>query len=163
MSTSTLPKHSPPLHFSNSGKTCLIYLCPHAHTDRSTQTHQNINNDFLTLTRLLKLLYKIFLLFWTFISVHFVWQMCVFSIIFEVILKAEVKLDTQSCPTLWDSVDCSSSGSSVHGILQAKILEWVAISFSWGFSWSRDLTHVSSITGRFFINWATRESILKLL
>ena len=38
----------------------------------------------------------------------------------------------QSCPTLWDSMDCSPSGSSVHGILQARILEWVAISFSTG-------------------------------
>ena len=36
----------------------------------------------------------------------------------------------QSCPTLWDPVDCSPPGSSVHGILQARILEWVAISFS---------------------------------
>ena len=36
----------------------------------------------------------------------------------------------QSCPTLWDPVDCSLSGSSVHGIFQAIVLEWVAISFS---------------------------------
>ena len=36
----------------------------------------------------------------------------------------------QLCPTLWDPVDCSLPGSSVHGILQARILEWVAISFS---------------------------------
>ena len=35
---------------------------------------------------------------------------------------------TQLCPTLWDAMDCSLSGSSVHGILQARILEWVAIS-----------------------------------
>ena len=34
----------------------------------------------------------------------------------------------QSCPTLWDPMDCSLSGPSVHGILQARILEWVAIS-----------------------------------
>ena len=38
----------------------------------------------------------------------------------------------QSCPTLCDPMDCSLSGSSVHGILQARILEWVAISFSRG-------------------------------
>ena len=38
----------------------------------------------------------------------------------------------QSCPTLCDSMDCSPPGSSVHGILQARILEWVAISFSSG-------------------------------
>ena len=45
---------------------------------------------------------------------------------------------TQSCPTLWDPVDCSPPGSSVHGILQAGILEWVAISSSRGSSWPKD-------------------------
>ena len=40
----------------------------------------------------------------------------------------------QSCPTLWDPMDCSLPGSSVHGIFQARILEWVAISFSRGSS-----------------------------
>ena len=49
-----------------------------------------------------------------------------------------------------DSMDCSLPGSSVRGILQARILEWVAISFSRGSSQPRDWTHVSSITGRFF-------------
>ena len=43
-------------------------------------------------------------------------------------------LVTQSCPTLCDSVDCSPPGSSVHGILQARTLEWVAMPFYWGFS-----------------------------
>ena len=41
-----------------------------------------------------------------------------------------LKVKVKSCPTLCDPVDCSPSGSSVHGILQARILEWVAISFS---------------------------------
>ena len=48
-------------------------------------------------------------------------------------------------------------GSSVHGVLQARILEWVAILFSRGSSWPRDQTQVSCITGRFFTIWATRE------
>ena len=56
----------------------------------------------------------------------------------------------QSCPTLCDSVDCSLPGSSVHGILQARILEWVAISFSRGSSQPRDRTQVSRIGGRRF-------------
>ena len=47
--------------------------------------------------------------------------------------------------------------SSVHGILQARILDWVAIPFSRGSSWPRDRTHVSCIAGRFFTIWATRE------
>ena len=45
---------------------------------------------------------------------------------------------------------------SVHGILQARILEWVAIPFSRGSSWPRDWTRVSCIAGRFFTSWATR-------
>ena len=46
------------------------------------------------------------------------------------LLKEVCVLVAQPCPTLCDSTDCSSPGSSVHGILQARILEWVAISFS---------------------------------
>ena len=55
----------------------------------------------------------------------------------------------QSCLTLWDSMDCSPSGSSVHGILQARILEWVARPSSRGSSWPGDpagVSYVSSIS-----------------
>ena len=52
---------------------------------------------------------------------------------------------TQSCPTLWDPMDYSLPGSSVHEIPQARILEWVAISFSRESSQSRDRTHFSCI------------------
>ena len=65
---------------------------------------------------------------------------------------------TQSCPTLCDLMDCSPLGSSVHGILQARILKWVAIPVSRGSSRPRNWTQVSCIAGRFFTNWATRES-----
>ena len=51
---------------------------------------------------------------------------------------------------LCDPVDCSPPGSSVHGISQARILEWVAISFSRGSSWAQDGTHISCLAGRFF-------------
>ena len=57
---------------------------------------------------------------------------------------------TQSCPTLCDPVDCSPPGSSVHGILQARILEWVVISFSRGSSRPRDRSQVSRLAGRRF-------------
>ena len=67
----------------------------------------------------------------------------------------------QSCPTLRDPVDCSPPGSSVHGILQARILEWVAISFSRGSSRPRDRTQVSRIAGGRFNCWATREDPLE--
>ena len=65
-------------------------------------------------------------------------------------------LVTQSCPSLRDRMDCSLPGFSVHGISQARILEWVAISFSRGYSRSRDPTLVSHISwslalaGKFF-------------
>ena len=67
---------------------------------------------------------------------------------------------SESCSvvsTLCDPMDCSLPGSSVHGILQARILEWVAIPFSRGSSQPRDQTWVSYIAGRFFTIWATKE------
>ena len=66
-------------------------------------------------------------------------------------------LVTQSSPTLCDPMDCSPPGSSVSGILQARILEWVAMPFSRG-SQHRDQSWVSWIGGRFFTIWATRGS-----
>ena len=73
------------------------------------------------------------------------------------ILKVEV-LVTHSCPALCDPMDSSPAGSSVHGILQARIPEWVAIAFSRGTSQPRDRTWVSCISGRFFTIWATRKA-----
>ena len=55
-------------------------------------------------------------------------------------------------------MDCSPPGSSVHGISQARILEWVAMSYSRESSWPRDQTQISCIVGRFFTIWATREA-----
>ena len=55
---------------------------------------------------------------------------------------------SQSCPTLCDPVNCGPPGSSVHGILQARTLEWVAVSFSRGSSGPRDQAQVSRIAGR---------------
>ena len=49
----------------------------------------------------------------------------------------------QSCPTLCDPMDCSSPGFFVHGIYQARILEWVAVSFSRGSSSTGDQAHIS--------------------
>ena len=72
------------------------------------------------------------------------------------ILESEREV-TQSCPTLCDPMDCSLPGSSLHGILQARVLEWVAISFSGGSSGHRDRTQVFCIPGRRFNLWATRE------
>jgi len=64
----------------------------------------------------------------------------------------------QSCLTVCNPMDCSPQGFSVHGILQARILEWVPISFSRGSSRLRDQTPVSHIAGRHFNFWATQEA-----
>ena len=64
----------------------------------------------------------------------------------------------QSCLTLCDPMDCSLSGSSIHGIFQARVLEWIGISFSRGSSRPRNQTPVSRIAGRCFTIWATREA-----
>ena len=65
-------------------------------------------------------------------------------------LKESESEVAQSCPTLCDPVGCSLPGSSLHGILQARILEWVAISYSRGSSRPRDRIQVSRIAGRRF-------------
>ena len=57
-------------------------------------------------------------------------------------------------------MDCSPPGSSVHGTLQARIIEWVAIPFSRGSSQPRGRTQVFCIAGRHFIFWATREALI---
>ena len=67
-------------------------------------------------------------------------------------------LVAKSCLTLCDPMDCSLPGSSVHGILQARILEWVAISFSTGSSWPRDQTCISCIGRWILYHWATRKT-----
>ena len=66
--------------------------------------------------------------------------------------------DTQLCPTLCDPMDCSLPGSSVHGIFQARILEWVAISYSWGSSRPKDQSCFSCVSciGRWILyHWVT--------
>ena len=78
--------------------------------------------------------------------------------------KCECKvLVAQSCPTLCNPMDCSTSGSSVHGILQIKILEWATIPFSRESSQPRGQTWVSCNPSRFFTFWAIREVLRKLI
>ena len=61
-----------------------------------------------------------------------------------------------------DPMDCSLPGSSGHGIFQARVLEWLAISFSRGSSWLRDRTQVSCIASRHFTIWASREAPVRI-
>ena len=78
----------------------------------------------------------------------------------EQLTWSNLRVVTQSYLTLCDPMDCSLPGSSVHWILQARILEWVAISYSRGSSSPRSQTWVSCVAGSFFIIWVTREAYL---
>ena len=69
----------------------------------------------------------------------------------------------QSCPTLCDPMDCSLPASSVHGILQARILAWVAALFSRGLTQPRVQTQVSGIAGRFFYHLRHQGGPLSML
>ena len=71
---------------------------------------------------------------------------------------SESVLVAQSRPTVCDPMDCSPPGSSVHGILQARILEWVAMPSSRGSSLLWEWTRISCLAGRFFTIWDTREA-----
>ena len=87
------------------------------------------------------------------------------------LLSQEWKTKLEGALSLWRSVSCSGvsdsvtpwacnpPSSSVRGILQARILEWAAISFSSGSSQCKDRTLVSCIAGKFFTVWATREAL----
>ena len=88
------------------------------------------------------------------------WYLLIKWIVFVLLWWWKVK--SLSCLTLCDPMDCSLPGSSVHGIFQAGVLQWVAISFSRGSSQLRDPTLVSHIAGRRFNLWAAREALVLL-
>ena len=85
-------------------------------------------------------------------------EACLQSLIF--FLNESESEVAQLCPTLCDPMDCSLPGSSIHRIFQARILEWIAISFSRGSSRPMNRTQVSCLAGRYFTIWATRKSPL---
>ena len=79
-------------------------------------------------------------------------------LLFKTLLPNFSKGSVVVCWLLCDPMDRSPPGSSVHGILQVRILEWIAIPFSRGSSWPRDWTQVSCIAGGSFTVWDTREA-----
>ena len=83
----------------------------------------------------------------------------IFSLVHVSICESESAV-TQSCPALCDTINCSLRDFSVHGIFQARVLEWVAISFSRGSSWLRDQTRVSCIVGRCFYHPSHQGNII---
>ena len=100
---------------------------------------------------------KIFLIlrwyFWNILcTIVFLWFHITFTI--SVWKQKERKvLVTHLCPALCDPMDDGPPGSFIHRILQARILEWVAIPFSKGSSWPRDQIWVSCVAGRLFTVW----------
>ena len=85
------------------------------------------------------------------------WDLGPIVIQYDIVLTCSVYLIAKACPTLLWPLDCSPPGSSAHGIFRARILQWVAISSSRGFSQPRDWTWVSCI-GRWILYSATREA-----
>ena len=101
--------------------------------------------------------YKTFI--WIYTNVRF--QPYAHSIPVCLLLASDVNSDCGymlGCVQFCDLRHWGPPGSSVHGILQAWILEWVAISFSWGFSWPRGWTPISGIGRWVFYHWATWEA-----
>ena len=76
--------------------------------------------------------------------------------------KRKEESEVTQCPTFCDPMDHGLPGSFIHGILRARVLEGVAISFSRGSFWPRSWTGVSWIASRLFTVWATRESIFHI-
>ena len=87
------------------------------------------------------------------------WVLCIAGGFFTDWTTSESESEVaQSYLTLCDPMDCSLPHSSIQGIFQARVLEWVAVSFSRGSYWPRDQTWVSRIVGRCFIVWTIREA-----
>ena len=81
-------------------------------------------------------------------------------LIYTLLRGVVLYLVAQSCPTLGDPTDCSPPGSAIHGILQTRILEWIAMSSSRGSSRSRHQTQVYCFAGGFLTIWATRYALV---
>ena len=101
------------------------------------------------------------------------WEECSFQIRFKILTnKQDQTLPKFDC--CWNAMLChfysvnkidlisESESRSVHGILQARTLEWVTVPFSRGSSQPRDWTLISCIVGRFFTSWATSEALIWL-
>ena len=105
-----------------------------------------------------------FFIYWIFHKWGISWhdssffQKLVLQIFSHKVMISKCCLVAQLCPILCDPMDCSPPGSSVHGIFQARIPEWVAISSSRGSSQLRDRTHVSCIGRCILYHWDTKEA-----
>ena len=129
---------------------CIAQWFSYTHTH--THTHTHIYIIFFQILFPCKLLQNI-----EYSSLCYIVGPCWLSIYIHSHESESCSVMSNSFATTWTV--CSLSGSSVHGIFQARILEWIAISFSRGSSWPRHRTGVSCIAGRFYTISATREAI----
>jgi len=129
-------------------KKMYIYIQTHVYSHTHTYTHTDQRHSLIQKHSVNT--------YSTSIIFHLFWYVCMCVYIYMCVCVCVLKV-TQSCLTLCNPMDYSPPGSSVHGILQARILEWVAIPFSRGSSWCRDQTQVSCTAGGFFTTWATKE------
>ena len=95
----------------------------------------------------------IYVYIYGFLYVHIYLYICVY------VCMHTCMLSHFSFLLLWDPLECSPPGSSVHGILQARILEWVDVPYSSGSSWCRDQTGISYFAGRLFTSEPPRNPI----
>ena len=128
----------------------------------SSWRHKQISSIYISFLSLLSHLFiafnSYFYIFYLYGPISYTW----YTPYIEIMHVCSV---AQMCPPLCDLIDCSPPGSSVHGITQASVLEWVAISFSRESSVPRDQTQVFyvSFTGRWILyHWATGEAQLRL-
>ena len=100
----------------------------------------------------------ILLVFYSHIHIKIIIFLLFFCMLPQSLCRMEKEKWSHSVVSDCDPMDCSLSGSSIHGIFQARVLEWIAISFSRGSSQPQNQTWVSCIAGRCFTIWATREA-----
>ena len=134
--------------FQVRNRWCLMFLCSFLEERATCSSLQSVNIfESLYLSALVLGIWQ-----WTKTDkIPYIYETC--SLFLDV-----GGLVAKSVSNFYNPMDCSLPGSSVHGFLQARILEWVAISFSRGSFWPRIQTQISCNAGRFFTNWATRES-----
>ena len=134
----------------------------HRVTNSWTQLKQFSTHSTHTLARSLEIIILAFYVFFLLFSIYHS-SLALLTPVSLILLTLRSALRSltcvlvvQSCLTLCNAMDCPP-GSSLHGNLQARILEWVAISFSRGSSWPKDRTQVSCTAGRCLTVWAVRE------
>ena len=138
------------------------HQCRFLSLDLSSQDNKNINVTFLDIVMMFVefiSFLKNFLFYRSMVDLPYCFHFCCIA---KWLSHTHILLLFQllwSVQLFCDSMNCSLPGSSVHGIFQARILEWVAIYSSRWSSWPRDQTHISCISRKILHCWVTREAL----